>query len=118
MIIPGETPDAHIGYGAGGLSYSSSGSVGSGLCSAAGPVLTETRRINKTRIEQLAFNRLDTISKISRSWGLAESAILGSRFECGGDKQKSKKEASHFSAIGFFPIPQSARFPIASCLKR
>src|SRR5438093_8224537 len=63
MIIPGETPDAHIGYGAGGLSYSSSGSVGSGLRSAAGPVLTETRSINKTTIEQLAFNRLDTIQK-------------------------------------------------------
>src|SRR5450759_5946055 len=54
--IPGETPIPHKGEGAGGLSYFSSGSVGSGLCCPASPEATVLINSKNRQAKKLAVD--------------------------------------------------------------
>src|SRR5450830_1283478 len=56
--IPGDTPIPHKGRGAGGLSYCSSGSLGSGLGGPVWPEAMATADSKTRQVKKLAFDTL------------------------------------------------------------
>jgi hypothetical protein len=73
-IIPGETPIPRKGKGAGGLSYFSSGSVGSGFCGTLWPETmaspdSKIRKVNKLVFDILKHLQLNIAPSETQSFG-------------------------------------------------